>query len=398
MKLCSKSGLAARLSKANCAQLYGFRGANFIFTKHKAVSLAGVMFWNEALHPRGLASKLSKIEFEGVWIGAIVMLPVLIGQWAGFPIIGLFFGIGGLLLAISETPDSTARSLWLTALLNAAAMFIGTLVGYQSWASVALMFAIAFAGGWAARRGEGAAQIGFIVTVVFAVAIGHRTGAIATDAASALALGAGSAFAAALTQALWHFKNRPPASVISGISGINDETPAANRASAEPFDPSVGRHALRIAIASALAAAVYKFTDSPHGYWMIITVLVIVKPQRHVTRERTTQRIIGSVAGGLMAIAFVSLVHNPILADVLLVALCVMAFSHFRSDYAVFVLLLTPFVILLISSVAPGGWALAWARIIDTFIGAFIAIATTHLLRRPRNIIPKNLLARARLG
>ena len=342
------------------------------------------MFWTEALHPR----KLKKIEFEGAWIGAIVMLPVLIGQWAGFPIVGLFFGIGGLLLAISETPDSTARSLWLTVSLNAAAMFLGTLVGTQNWWTVALMFAIAFAGGQAARRGEGAAQIGFIVTVTFAVAIGHSTGEIATDAAYALALGAGSAFAAALTQGLWHFVARPPASVIT------DEMPA----NAEPFDPLVGRHALRIAIASALAAAAYKLTASPHGYWMIITVLVIVKPQRHLTRERTTQRILGSVAGGLMAIAFVSLIHNPILADVLLVALCVMAFSHFRSDYAIFVMLLTPFVILLISSVAPGGWALAWARILDTFVGAFIALATTHLLRHPQNIIPKNLLARARLN
>ena len=324
----------------------------------------------EVLHPR----KWSKVEFEGAWICALVMLPVLLGQIAGWPIIGLLAGVGGLLLALTETASTTPRLLWAAVIINGLIMFAGTLIGHQSWLAVGLMFAIAFAGGAAAMRGESALQIGFIASVVFSFAIGQKVGTLATDAAHALALGAGGAWAAALTQILWRIKARVA-------------TPKARDSMNDISAIIALPHALRIASACAVAAMVYKLSDSPHGYWMIITVLVIVKPERRVTRERTTQRIVGSVVGGLAALVFVSFVHNLVVIDVLLIGLCVAAFSHFRTDYALFVMFLTPFVILLITSIAPGGWPLALARILDTFIGAAIAIAATHLLRRPKHVL-----------
>jgi uncharacterized membrane protein YccC len=124
------------------------------------------------------------------------------------------------------------------------------------------------------------------------------------------------------------------------------------------------------------------------GYWLTITVLVIVKPVFADTRKRTRERVLGSVAGGAIAALLAAGIHNVVILDVLLVLFSVLAYSNVRYHYGLFVFFLTPFVVLMVESVQPTRWQIVLTRIFDTLIGAAIALTVTYLLR------PKSALRR----
>ncbi|MFX6517807.1 FUSC family protein, partial [Acinetobacter baumannii] len=92
-----------------------------------------------------------------------------------------------------------------------------------------------------------------------------------------------------------------------------------------------------------------RYFHLPHGTWLILTVLVIVKQDYHSTRQRALERMGGSLIGGAVAILLVALIHNLIVLDILLVVLCILAYSHLPYNYGLFVVYLTPFVVLLIN-------------------------------------------------
>lgn len=117
------------------------------------------------------------------------------------------------------------------------------------------------------------------------------------------------------------------------------------------------------------------------GYWLIITVLVIVKPVFADTRRRAAERVVGSVVGGAVAALLAACVRNVVLLDLLLVTFSVLAYSHVRHNYGVFVLFLTPFVVLMIETVQPTDWRIVLTRVVYTLLGGAIALTISYLLR-----------------
>ena len=326
-----------------------------------------------------------KLEASGVRTSLATVLPLIIGQITGFPAIGLFVGLSGLYLSVTDKEGSTIFTLLAALLLNAAMMFAGTLIGNDILLSIGLLFAVAFIGGMTSAFGEVVGQIGFVATLVFAVALG-QAGDLSSAQERFTAFLAGGAFSLLLTMTLWFF-NRKTSSAIDETDAqkeIEQETKKNPlHGLLEQLTPKsiIFRHALRLAVASAIAIAIYKFFKLEHGYWLIITVLVIVKPVFADTRKRAFERVLGSVAGGILAVIIAALFQNIVILDVLLILFSVLAFSHVRSNYGFYVLFLTPFVVLMIDTVIPGDWEIALVRILDTLIGGAIALFVTYLLR-----------------
>jgi hypothetical protein len=333
-----------------------------------------------------------KLEASGVRTSLATVLPLIIGQIAGFPAIGLFVGLSGLYLSVSDKEGSTVFTLLVGLILNAAMMFAGTIIGNNVWLSVGLLFALAFAGGMMSAFGEVAGQIGFVLTLIFAVALG-QAGNIEAATERFFAFLAGGAFSLILTLTLWAFHRKTSSAIdeTDAQKEIEKETKKNPvRGLVEQLTPKsiIFRHAMRLAVASAIAIAIYKFFHLEHGYWLIITVLVIVKPIFADTRKRALERVLGSVAGGIIAVVIAALFQNIVILDILLVFFSALAFSHVRSNYGIYVLFLTPFVVLMIDTVIPGDWEIAIVRIFDTLIGGTIALIVSYLLR-PGN--PVNL-------
>lgn len=333
---------------------------------------------------------LLRVEAAGVRTAASAVLPLVVGQVLGHPAAWLLAGLGGLYLSVTDKEGSTLRSLLVAALVNGAALLAGMLAGGSAPLSIGLMFAWALLAGMTGAYGEVASQIGFISTIAFATSLGSPAG-LEVGAGRAAAFVAGGLWGAALTLLLRHFHKH---------TSEPSETPEAARREVEDcgagrglvgtftanftFRSIIFRHALRLAVASAAAVALYKALKLERGYWLIITVLVIVKPVFADTRKRTLERVLGSVVGGAAAALLAAGVHNVIALNLLLVVFSVLAYSHVRHNYSLFVVFLTPFVVLMIETVQPTDWRIALTRIFDTLLGGAIALTVSYLLR-PRS-------------
>jgi MFS family permease len=327
-----------------------------------------------------------RVEAGGVRTASAAVLPLILGQLFGQPALGLLVGLGGLYLSVTDKEGSTLRSLVVAVFVNGAALLTGALVAGSTPLSICLMFAWALLAGMASAYGEVASQIGFISTIAFATSLGTPA-SLQAGVGRASAFVVGGLWGAALTLLLWRFHKR---------TSEASETPEANRQLAEDearrgplrqfranltFRSIIFRHALRLAVAATIAVTLYKFLRLERGYWLIITVLVIVKPVFADTRRRTLERVLGSVVGGALAALLAASVHNVVALNLLLVVFSVLAYSHVRHNYSLFVVFLTPFVVLMIETVEPTGWRIALTRIFDTALGGAIALAVSYLLR-----------------
>ena len=70
-----------------------------------------------------------------------------------------------------------------------------------------------------------------------------------------------------------------------------------------------GRHALRLAIVAGVAEVIAQSAALPHGYWITLTVLIVLRPDYGSTLYRGLQRAAGTVVGAGLGVATVLLGH-----------------------------------------------------------------------------------------
>jgi uncharacterized membrane protein YccC len=73
----------------------------------------------------------------------------------------------------------------------------------------------------------------------------------------------------------------------------------------------VGRHALRFGLVCAAGVVVFWFFPPPFGYWVPLTVTVVLKPYAGATLSRTVQRLVGTGAGIVVSSTLMSFVAAP---------------------------------------------------------------------------------------
>ena len=143
----------------------------------------------------------------------------------------------------------------------------------------------------------------------------------------------------------------------------------------------VGRHALRFGLVCAAGVVVFWSFPLPFGYWVPLTVTVVLKPYAGATLSRTVQRLVGTGAGILVSSTLVSFVAAPQF-DIVVVALAffwMMAVLPFNYCLAIF--FLSAGLIPLEHLLNPGlSEDVALPRLAAAGVGAFLAIVGGHLL------------------
>jgi len=115
-----------------------------------------------------------------------------------------------------------------------------------------------------------------------------------------------------------------------------------------------------------------------HGYWVLLTIIVILKPGFSLSKQRNYQRLIGTISGGVIGIAILLLISNKDVQFVLLVLLMIGTYSFQRLNYVVSVIFMTPYVLILFKFLGVG--FVVEERIVDTVIGSTIAFVASYLL------------------
>lgn len=116
-------------------------------------------------------------------------------------------------------------------------------------------------------------------------------------------------------------------------------------------------------------------------YWVTITTLLVMQPDRRANTVRALQRFLGTMIGVIVAFVIIELVPLPLHAPVLLALALILPFVWpygFERNYGLGVALISTWVLLLIHFAAPPEEAVVsvfLARLSDTAIGCAVALA-----------------------
>lgn len=150
----------------------------------------------------------------------------------------------------------------------------------------------------------------------------------------------------------------------------------------EPMPPLPMHEAWPHAVAMAVAAGGVVFAvlalDLRHGYWVALTLTVLLRPVHSETWRAAGQRIAGTLGGTVLALVLASFVPLWGLAIALLVCAVLMLAYALIGDTTRQVLFMTPTVVLL-GSAGQVGTAAA-ERVVATLLGCLLAGALALLL------------------
>ncbi|HEX8038431.1 MAG TPA: FUSC family membrane protein [Chryseosolibacter sp.] len=140
------------------------------------------------------------------------------------------------------------------------------------------------------------------------------------------------------------------------------------------FRSGTFRHAIRLTVAMIIGYAVSELFSLQHSYWVLLTIVTILRPAYALSRTRNIQRVSGTLAG--IILVSVILWFNP--GNTLLIAILVLSmllgYSLLRVHYFAFVVFLTIFVVISLYFFNPTGFqGLIRERLLDTVVASAIA-------------------------
>jgi len=141
------------------------------------------------------------------------------------------------------------------------------------------------------------------------------------------------------------------------------------------------RYALRFSLAVGVGLAVGRSLGLDKGYWVLITIAVVVKPQLSLSTTSTIHRVAGTLLGALLGILLIIALPSAWGLIAALFVVAVIGISLARVNYGLAVVFITPMVLVLLNVADPGNWHVADIRVVNTLLGAAIGLlATTAIL------------------
>ncbi|MGB7549050.1 MAG: FUSC family protein, partial [Terracidiphilus sp.] len=154
------------------------------------------------------------------------------------------------------------------------------------------------------------------------------------------------------------------------------------------------RHAARVSLVCGLDVTLILLLHIDHGYWLLLTSLIVLQPHVSGTLRRGMERIGGTVGGGMLAALLAVALHSQLATAAVLFPLALLSLAILPVSYAAFAFFLTPAFVLAWLPYS-GDWQLALVRTLNTIVGALIAIAAMIFLfpAYERNRAPRFLRA-----
>ena len=160
------------------------------------------------------------------------------------------------------------------------------------------------------------------------------------------------------------------------------------------LNSAVFRHALRMAAFVAIGEAISRYTGSRRGYWLPMTVAIVLRPDFTATFTRGVLRIAGTLAGLLVSTGLVHFLMPGAGPEVFLIVFFTFLLRCFGSaNYGIFVTALTALIVFLVSfnGLAPG--PIMIARGLNTLAGGAIALVGYWLWPTWERTLAPDLLA-----
>ncbi len=148
------------------------------------------------------------------------------------------------------------------------------------------------------------------------------------------------------------------------------------------LDSPICRYALRVTLAAACAMALWTLVPAlaPQGYWILLTVLIIMKPGFALTRQRNGWRLFGTLMGCVVALGALYSTDNNTWLFGAMVLSTIIGGSLLQLNYMMASVFNTNAVLLAFHFVDPSATTIISDRAIDTLIGSVISFACSYFL------------------
>lgn len=140
------------------------------------------------------------------------------------------------------------------------------------------------------------------------------------------------------------------------------------------------RHSLRIAVVTMIGYGVGILFLVQNPYWILLTLIVIMRPSYGLTKTRSRERTIGTLIGGALAVGAVFLIQNVIVFGILAIVCLVIAFSMVQRNFKAAATFITLSVVFIYALLRPDIFNVIQYRVVDTLIGAGLATLGNLLL------------------
>ena len=146
------------------------------------------------------------------------------------------------------------------------------------------------------------------------------------------------------------------------------------------FSSTIFRHSLRITITVLIGYMLGRVLPFQNVYWILLTIVVIMRPGYGLTKERTYHRFFGTVLGGVIAFSVLALAPSTTVLGALAVLSMILGFSFNPTNYRIGTTFITIYVIFLFAILTPHLEDLIQYRILDTVVGAILGMLANHFL------------------
>ena len=140
------------------------------------------------------------------------------------------------------------------------------------------------------------------------------------------------------------------------------------------------KHSLRLAVMTMIGYGVGMFFSVQNAYWILLTLIVIMRPTFGLTKTRSKERTIGTLIGGALAVGIVLITQNTTVYGILAIVSLVIAFSMVQRNYKAAATFITLSVVFIYALLRPDIFNVIQYRVMDTLIGAGLATLGNLLL------------------
>jgi hypothetical protein len=346
--------------------------------------------------------KWSELNFRLPLVSAAAVAVCLFaGVLAGHPGAGLIAGGGAFTVgfgANQRIADSRLIPMLAAVLATSSAMLAGTVAGHRDYWLLICAGGSAVIYGVLSTRNAGVAWVGqqAFVALIVASAFPTRLDPALQRAGLIAAGGIVQLLFTAAGLRVFPDLRKDFATLASSIfnSIYDEERTFSERLREIPKAlPALSRHeafgySVRLLLTTLAATEVYRRLGMQSGYWIPMTALLVQRPGVTETFVRTTNRVLGTLAGAWVGSLFIAhVVPRPEVLAGITAVFALLAFAANAVHYGLFAAFLTGYIVFLLSLNEIPGTLIAHRRAWYTALGGLIALAF-HLdavLRRRRS-------------
>lgn len=308
-----------------------------------------------------------------------------IGIATGHPAVGMLAAGGAMSTGFGQKhliDNSSLLPMILVTFGMALSGFLGVLLGHENVLLVIVAALWAFGYGILTTRPGGISWVGQQCVITFLVTSGFPASPRAALDRGLLLL-AGGALQLVLSSLLFQLFHGLRTRVFRLTHYLREEESylrtalikSARSARELRYLNSALPYSLQLAFTIAIATEIYRRLHYPSGYWIPMTALLVLKPAVTDTVSRTIARTLGTICGAVAVSFCLAHLHTtPIVLAAFTVLFAWLAYGLLNVNYALYSMVITGYIVFLLSLNEIPGQTLAERRTFCTAIGGAIAL------------------------